>query len=168
MLFADASGFTALTESLAKDSSGAEKMCHIINEFFTVLITVIEKFGGDVIKFSGDALTVVFPVLPPGGVAKLFNYSQKGPKYKSLKQIQSAAAIAAEIEATYSTNLEDATARAAQCSIELHKAVAAYTSSKGGASTSLSLHACVGCGTLTGTPKAIDMVFYCSLMLRCT
>lgn len=153
VLFADASGFTALTESLAKDSSGAEKMCHIINEFFTVLITVIEKFGGDVIKFSGDALTVIFPVLPPGGIQNIFNREAPGMASKSIgekmRQLQNAAAIAAEMEATYSENLQDAAARATQCSIELHQQVAKFSSSSDRGSE-LSLHACVGCGTLTG------------------
>ena len=54
----------------AKDVGGAEKMCNTINAFFTEMITVIERYGGDVIKFSGDALTVVFPVLPPGGIGQ--------------------------------------------------------------------------------------------------
>jgi len=154
VLFADASGFTALTESLAKDSSGAEKMCHIINEFFTVLITVIEKYGGDVIKFSGDALTVIFPVLPPGGIPNIFNRSAdlllpSKSMADKMRQLQNAAAITAEIEATYSKSLEDAAARATQCSIELHQKVAQFSRTSEGGSE-LSLHACVGCGTLTG------------------
>ena len=44
-------------------------MCRIINNFFTVLINVVEMYGGDIIKFSGDALTVIFPVLPAGGAS---------------------------------------------------------------------------------------------------
>ena len=34
-MFCDASGFTALTEKLAQQPNGAERMCSIMNEFLT-------------------------------------------------------------------------------------------------------------------------------------
>jgi class 3 adenylate cyclase len=71
VLFADASGFTALTEKLARQSgssaAGAENMCRIINVFFGMLIDVIHSYGGDIMKFEGDAMTVTFAVMPEGG-----------------------------------------------------------------------------------------------------
>jgi hypothetical protein len=83
VLFADASGFTALTEKLAhakgSAAAGAESMCQIINNFFTILIDVVEKYGGDIIKFSGDALTIIFPVMPAGGPTEVFaDYTTEG------------------------------------------------------------------------------------------
>jgi len=60
VVFADVSGFTALTETLAKNSNGAETLSACLNEFFTPLIDIIESYHGDIIKFSGDALTIVF------------------------------------------------------------------------------------------------------------
>lgn len=39
-------------------------MCvlQIINKFFDKIIRIVHFWGGDIIKFSGDALTVVWPV----------------------------------------------------------------------------------------------------------
>ena len=61
VVFSDASGFTALTEQLAKKSNGAELLSDCLTKFFTPLIDIIHSYRGDVIKFSGDALTVYFP-----------------------------------------------------------------------------------------------------------
>jgi predicted ATPase/class 3 adenylate cyclase len=59
-LFADISGFTPLTEILAGElgrERGAEVLTHHLNRVFHVLIADLDRFGGDVIYFSGDALT---------------------------------------------------------------------------------------------------------------
>ena len=50
VLFSDASGFTAMTQRLAVEPDGAEKLCQIINDFFTKLLTVVYNYGGDVVK----------------------------------------------------------------------------------------------------------------------
>jgi class 3 adenylate cyclase len=65
VLFADISGFTALTEHLAQQGpAGAEVLTRELNTYFGRLIDLITIHGGDVIKFAGDALTVVWPVAP--------------------------------------------------------------------------------------------------------
>ena len=59
-LFADISGFTALTETLAKElgpQRGAEELTSNLNRVFHALIAQLERFGGHVIYFSGDAIT---------------------------------------------------------------------------------------------------------------
>ena len=56
VLFADASGFTALTERLAQRPNGAELMCQIMNKFFGSVIDIIHRHCGDVIKFAGDSV----------------------------------------------------------------------------------------------------------------
>lgn len=62
VLFADISGFTALTERLAEQGSvGAEILTQELNSYFGRLISIIEDYGGDVVKFAGDALTAVWP-----------------------------------------------------------------------------------------------------------
>src|SRR3990172_7387400 len=64
VLFADVSGFTPLTEALAqKGLEGPEELTHLLNTYFTRMITLIEAEGGEVVKFSGDAMTVVFPAV---------------------------------------------------------------------------------------------------------
>ncbi|MBN1877647.1 MAG: adenylate/guanylate cyclase domain-containing protein, partial [Anaerolineae bacterium] len=63
ILFADVSGFTPLTESLAqKGPEGPEELTRLLNHYFSRMIALIEAEGGEVVKFSGDAVTVVFPV----------------------------------------------------------------------------------------------------------
>ena len=135
-------------------------MCLIINGFFTVLIDVVQKYGGDVIKFSGDALTVVFPVLPSGGVDDVFDKKRSGtgkggnasacavpePRVKSL--VDSNLDILMEIKATFSPDIKTACLRATQCSLSLHKAVLEYSETDARASD-LSLHTCVGYGDVT-------------------
>jgi class 3 adenylate cyclase/putative methionine-R-sulfoxide reductase with GAF domain len=62
-LFADVSGFTTLTESLANElglQRGAEEMIRHLNRVFTVLIDEVHRYSGAVINFSGDAITCWF------------------------------------------------------------------------------------------------------------
>jgi predicted ATPase/class 3 adenylate cyclase len=70
VLFADVSGFTPLTEALArKGAEGPEELTRLLNTYFSRMIDLIEGEGGEVVKFSGDAVTVLFPAstaLPPG------------------------------------------------------------------------------------------------------
>ena len=59
-LFADISGFTPLTETLANElgpQRGAEELTANLNRVFHALIAELERFGGHVIYFSGDAIT---------------------------------------------------------------------------------------------------------------
>ena len=62
-LFADISGFTPLTEGL-RDSlgprRGAEELTKHLDTVYTALITEIERYGGSVIGFAGDAVTCWF------------------------------------------------------------------------------------------------------------
>ena len=59
-LFADISGFTPLTEALANElgpQRGAEELTSHLNRVFHALIAELERYGGDVSYFSGDAIT---------------------------------------------------------------------------------------------------------------
>jgi class 3 adenylate cyclase/tetratricopeptide (TPR) repeat protein len=59
-IFADVSGFTALTEALAADlgpQRGAEELTLTINRVYDALIGVLDAYGGSVIGFAGDAIT---------------------------------------------------------------------------------------------------------------
>jgi len=70
VLFTDISGFTALTEKLAeKGPVGVETLARILNDYFGKMIDVIQKYGGDVVKFAGDALIVVWPIASNSGTA---------------------------------------------------------------------------------------------------
>ncbi len=62
VLLADISGFADLTECLAeKGPAGTTELTHLLNSYFGQLIDLITAHGGDVIKFSGDALLAVWP-----------------------------------------------------------------------------------------------------------
>jgi class 3 adenylate cyclase len=61
VLFADISGFTPLTEALAaRGAEGTEELTQLLNDYFWHMIALIEAQGGEVVKFSGDALTALF------------------------------------------------------------------------------------------------------------
>lgn len=61
VLFVDISGFTALTEQFAaKGPSGAEDISAILNDFYGQWINIIKAHGGDIIKFAGDGLLVIW------------------------------------------------------------------------------------------------------------
>lgn len=59
-LFADISGFTPLTEALAAElgpQRGAEELTANLGRVFHAVIEELDRRGGDVIYFSGDAIT---------------------------------------------------------------------------------------------------------------
>ncbi|WP_040495634.1 AAA family ATPase [Ilumatobacter nonamiensis] len=61
MLSADISGFTALSEKLAgKGQAGAEEITELLNRCFTELMGAAYEYGGEVLKFGGDAILVLF------------------------------------------------------------------------------------------------------------
>lgn len=128
VVFSDASGFTALTERLAMKSNGAEMLSRCLKAFFTPLINLIENYRGDVIKFSGDALTIYFPAVddnrgeevkmrvPPHGS---YGLPDLGP-------------------------MATAVLRASACCIEIHKRL--HNFDTGIDEVFLCLHIGVGCG----------------------
>lgn len=64
ILFADISGFTPLTESLASQGKrGIELLTEHLNNYFGKMIDLIVAHGGDVVKFAGDALMSIFPAI---------------------------------------------------------------------------------------------------------
>ena len=68
-MMADASGFTRLTELLVRNlsttslqnasvfedqKSGAEELYDILDRFFSQVVTVIQGFGGDIVKVGSS------------------------------------------------------------------------------------------------------------------
>ena len=61
-LFADVSGFTAISEALGSvGKGGTEELTTILNSYFGPMIELIHSYGGIIAKFGGDAMTVFFP-----------------------------------------------------------------------------------------------------------
>jgi len=71
LLFADASGFTAMTRSLgAEGRVGFEILTNLLNAVFRGLERAITAHHGDILKFSGDAVWCWFP--PGTDCARVF------------------------------------------------------------------------------------------------
>jgi adenylate cyclase len=63
VLFADISGFTPLAESLTEalgPRRGVEELTRRLNEVYAGLIAEVDRYGGSVIGFAGDAITCWF------------------------------------------------------------------------------------------------------------
>lgn len=127
VVFSDASGFTALTDRLAKKSNGAELLSQCLTAFYTPLINLVNAYRGDVIKFSGDALMIYFPAVddtksgmnmpvPPHGS---YGFPDIGP-------------------------IPTSVLRASACCIEIHKRLHMFDTGVDG--SKLCLHIGVGCG----------------------
>jgi class 3 adenylate cyclase/tetratricopeptide (TPR) repeat protein len=62
ILFTDMSGFTPLTQHLAKRGpAGTEQLSGVINDYFAKLLDILTAHGGQVIGFAGDATIVAWP-----------------------------------------------------------------------------------------------------------
>ena len=106
VLFADISGFTLLTERMAQmGPTGVEILARILNEYFGQLIDIVHSYGGDVVKFAGDAGIAVWPILPD-------------------LTVESPASTASG--AVSRADLWQWTMRAAECAIEVHKRLTNY------------------------------------------
>jgi hypothetical protein len=55
LLFVDISGFTVLSQKLKVDD-----LKNQINAYFQKIVDIINKYGGEIIKFAGDALFIVW------------------------------------------------------------------------------------------------------------
>jgi class 3 adenylate cyclase/tetratricopeptide (TPR) repeat protein len=62
LVFADLSGFTALSERLAAlgGKAGAEEMTAVLNEVFGELLDIAAQQGGEMLKYGGDAVLLLF------------------------------------------------------------------------------------------------------------
>ena len=64
-LFADVSGFTALSELLQREAGrdGPNILTDIINDFFAKMLEILAKSNGQLLKFAGDAMLTFFPAV---------------------------------------------------------------------------------------------------------
>ena len=62
LVFADVSGFTKLSEALAKKGgkAGAEELADVINYLFGELLMLAAVRGGEMLKYGGDAMLLFF------------------------------------------------------------------------------------------------------------
>jgi class 3 adenylate cyclase len=63
LMFTDLAGFTPLMEAnAAHGQRGAEILLSLLNSYFSIMLEIISKSGGDLLEFTGDALLVQFPI----------------------------------------------------------------------------------------------------------
>ena len=55
LLFVDISGFTVLSQKLKVD-----ELKNQINAYFEKIVSIIDKYEGEIIKFAGDALFIIW------------------------------------------------------------------------------------------------------------
>ena len=119
LLFVDISGFTALSTSL-----GIDALKRHINQIYTRAVGIIARNNGDVLKFAGDAMLVLFPVAAgdEGGTRK---------------------------QPCDEGELDAACALAAKCALELTKASTGgvHKVEEDGVSAVLRMHCAIGCGS---------------------
>ena len=73
--FADLAGFTAMADQLAEQGSqGPEQLTEVLDHVFGTLIDRVLVYGGDVVRFAGDAILVLWRAADaeglPGAVAQ--------------------------------------------------------------------------------------------------
>lgn len=62
LCFVDISGFTALSERLARQGRmGTEQLTEVLNHVFSRMLAIAAEQGGSLLKFGGDALLLLFP-----------------------------------------------------------------------------------------------------------
>lgn len=150
VVFMDASGFTALTEKLAQQPNGAEQIGACLNGFFTPLIKIVQRFGGDILKFSGDALTIVWRAEAP---RELSQPSIEVVTTQDLRMAATSELTAAALQGEHDTgggsaaNAAAAVTLACCCCLKVQEQVAHFgtTPIEG---LSLTLHVGVGYGPL--------------------
>ncbi|CAE8639643.1 unnamed protein product [Polarella glacialis] len=167
VVFSDASGFTALTEKLAKKSNGAELLSQCLTAFFTPLIDLINAYRGDTIKFSGDALTIYFPSVDDSNkeLCPLYNHTVPAHGSYDIPELSLALSrirymhMKASIKFASACDgnflhgshaalgpMATAVLRASACCIEIHKRLHMFET--GVDDVRLCLHIGVGCGEI--------------------
>ena len=135
VVFVDVSGFTKLSEALSKEHGavvGAELLNEYINSFFEQLIDVVLASGGDIIKFAGDAMQVIWRV------PETITSERAGTRVEPPNQFLYGLEIA---------GLPELVLQAARCCLAMLTKFHGFTPTKG---VSLALHMGIGAGFING------------------
>ncbi|EDO07092.1 Adenylate and Guanylate cyclase catalytic domain family protein [Babesia bovis T2Bo] len=137
-VFCDASGFTALAEAIERsgDPEAAATLGKSLNDFFDPLISIINNWGGDIMKFAGDAALVAWFIPKNDGHDNHSGTQDSGRKLASGRGAE-----------CFEPSHEDAwkqCALALKCCEELHKTLHDFPTNIEG--KTLTLHIGVGFG----------------------
>jgi class 3 adenylate cyclase len=143
-LFADISGFTPLTAALALElgpQRGAELLTHELNRVFGAVIAEVQRYGGSVIGFSGDAITCWFD-------DRSFEFS-----------VVSSELNRGDIQASNLTSQNSAALRAVACALDMQRVMGdlAAIVTPGGTTIPLGIKVAIAAGPcqrfLVGEPR---------------
>lgn len=81
LLFVDISGFTSLSQNYP-----VEDFKVFINDYFTKIIHLVTEFGGEVVKFAGDALYAIWAM---SGTVSIDDSNRSGESSSSLSSMES-------------------------------------------------------------------------------
>eukprot|EP00736_Rhodelphis_marinus_P001270 Rmarinus@m.6390 len=113
VLLADMSGFTAITERMdTLGVRGMEEMNNYLNLLFTPMISIIEEHGGDVLKFAGDALLVLWKVESPSS-------EDSGVLYGDMQAHSTASEAECYAHELIVSRLQEALVKACMCALTL-------------------------------------------------
>lgn len=126
--FVDISGFTKLSEKLIliHGDSASEKLTKYISDYFEKLVSVVYAHGGDIIKFAGDAMLVMW---------RSPRKKTKGITEKNIKLL-----------GTTSVPVHTLVLRAASCALAIMKSLNNFSPAKG---YTLNLHIGIGAGEIS-------------------
>ena len=65
---------------------GVETLARVLNDYFGKMINVIDEYGGDVVKFAGDALIVVWSIASTSGTAN--SASEEAKRQVTLRAVE--------------------------------------------------------------------------------
>ena len=75
IVFQDMRGFTSLSEQMSPAA-----LLHLMNEFFTEMVTAVEAHGGTVKQFTGDGVMALFGA--PVQYSRMHHAEQYGPLWR--------------------------------------------------------------------------------------
>jgi len=136
-LFADISGFTPLTEALVRElgpRQGIDELTQQLNRVYDAIIAQVDRCGGSVIFFSGDAITCWFEEKEEGGRMK------------------------AEDDSSFTRSVHPSSLRAVFCALQMQQAMLPFAAitTPSGVQVSLGIKVAVAAGPvrrfLVGNP----------------
>ncbi len=120
LLFVDISGFTPLSLKL-----DIEALKNQINAYFTKILDIVEKWGGDVVKFAGDALYIIWPTDIHAVTQRQMNDRQKeGQPATSVRSVAVGTSLTGN--SRFAAAARQALEKAVACGLEISVACGKY------------------------------------------
>lgn len=109
-------GFTALSLRLSVD-----ELKNHINDYFTTMLDIVEKHGGEVVKFAGDAIYIIWRTKVPSTVdtGHTPSYIFEQLRIHKLEGSGGSSNLPEEVRRAYEHAVYESTEKAFNCGIEI-------------------------------------------------